>query len=1026
MKIRKNGRLSALVLAAAIVFTGVPGSTIDSANATAASKVTLKLNKTNVSVEEGKKVTLKLVKKNVKKVKSIQWSSKNKKTASVNSKGKVTGKKGGKSTTVICKVKYIAKGSNKVSSKNLNCKVKVIKKDTSLEQEDQNPVDEITQAEKSDAIVPTILAENRVQQNPYLSDKEAMIHNDIYSSDVTANAMPLGIYPEVIEMTATDSLIAPPAFFYDNYGNAIAPYTQVMEDGSTLAGGIAIRDMDSPEIDVKGKFQPYLHDNGAKYGIQISYAFVDKDNYLIGPTTHGHVLMINTYNDKGEILPVFEKKLDVDVVTGAVKALGDNIDKNVLSVTYDYSGNLWFITGGFHKNPVQSKPGFVGYLERAYIDRALAGENGLDAEKYLHYKTLKDGENAENGISANKEGCVIETNLTCYLFRAGSAQIETIWDYDYKSSGGKKARPEMGITGTGLAWGGGSTPTLTDDMVLFTDNQDVVNLIALDIKTGKELACVPVLDFDSDVTVSVDNSICVYDAGAGKTSVLICNWFGAGNAGLFEEGADSSIQTFDNIYDKNWREHGSSSLMPGIERVDIVEQKDGSYKAEKIWLREDLKDTSMIKLSTAAGCYYGYTQLEETSEWGFIALDYETGKTILWQPVSTEKQYNNAAVGIMQGNNGNTIYCPTDSQVLVRLQDRFAYLPDQPDKKLDIVKMERHVISEDDFAKASRSDQAPAGYLLSAVIDHAAASQKLAFRMNGLDGTISDYTVYYKDLNGNLKQVLNPEFTDSTGRAVEENEELLKEAIYEVRLMAEDSSQADLDKTAGIIKTTIILATEGAKKEKTPQQLFDLAVKDSVFAEEDEIHPLVTLTKEDPLVTWDDKGRVLMCTWHNYPDSYPAGKKVTINWGYVWTFTDKEIATHAEELNGASDPELRFNQLIAFAPEAKHSTVTGFWVNPSDVRRPAYQSDPTKGTMTTGFADTETTDQGFKEWFDQNILSSYFYGSYPWTRLGYTYDWADNGKEYGMTEFIVNPGSEVEVAFTETTDEFLKRIFNMN
>ena len=178
-------------------------------------------------------------------------------------------------------------------------------------------------------------------------------------------------------------------------------------------------------------------------------------------------------------------------------------------------------------------------------------------------------------------------------------------------------------------------------------------------------------------------------------SVLVCNWYGAGNAGLFDVDADSSIQSYDNIYDKKWMENGSSCLMPGVERIDIVKQSDGSYQFKKIWVRDDLKDTSMIKLSTSAGYYYGYTQNEKTSEWGFIALDYNTGKTVMWQPVSKQKEYNNVAVGIMQGNNGNSVYCPTNSKVLVRLQDRFAYLPEQPEKKLDLIKMERHVMNQE-------------------------------------------------------------------------------------------------------------------------------------------------------------------------------------------------------------------------------------------------------------------------------------------------------------------------------------------
>lgn len=123
---------------------------------------------------------------------------------------------------------------------------------------------------------------------------------------------------------------------------------------------------------------------------------------------------------------------------------------------------------------------------------------------------------------------------------------------------------------------------------------------------------------------------------------------------------------------------------------------------------------------------------------------------------------------------------------------------------------------------------------------------------------------------------------------------------------------------------------------------------------------------------------------------------------------------------------MRLRQLLAISPGKTHSTVTGVWADPSDVVRPAYQSDASIGTMTTAFPEGGQVDAQFKSWFDQNILDSYFYGSYPWTRLGYTYDWADNGKTYGMTEFLIQQGAKLEVAFTETTDEFLSRLYGGN
>lgn len=221
--------------------------------------------------------------------------------------------------------------------------------------------------------------------------------------------------------------------------------------------------------------------------------------------------------------------------------------------------------------------------------------------------------------------------------------------------------------------------------------------------------------------------------------------------------------------------------------------------------------------------------------------------------------------------------------------------------------------------------------------------------------------------------------------------------------------------------TMLASCATGNEVEKSPEELYQDAVRDAAFADADEILPLVSLVESNPMTTWQD-GRVLLLTWHNYPDSYPAGENVTIQWGPVWVFTDKEIASLAEELQKADDAEERLKQIIGFAPDSEHSTVTGLWVDTQNVKRPAYQSDPTMENMSNSF--DETVDEEFKAWFDDNTLWSYYYGEYPWTRLGYTYDWADNGTEYGMTEFIIEDGAEVTVEFTETTEEFLNRITN--
>ena len=184
MREKKTKIALSLLLAVGLMLSGMDG--VAAHVRAAAGKETVKLSETQVSIKKGTKVTLKVITKNIKKIVSTKWSSKNKKIATVSSKGKVTGKKAGKSTVISCQVKYMAKDSKKAKSKKLVCKVKVKKNPTKPAQSPQpSPTADSSHTSGNSALVPGIMPENQVQQNPYLSAEESMIHNDIYNSDVT-------------------------------------------------------------------------------------------------------------------------------------------------------------------------------------------------------------------------------------------------------------------------------------------------------------------------------------------------------------------------------------------------------------------------------------------------------------------------------------------------------------------------------------------------------------------------------------------------------------------------------------------------------------------------------------------------------------------------------------------------------------------------------------------------------------------------------------------------------------------------
>lgn len=206
----------------------------------------------------------------------------------------------------------------------------------------------------------------------------------------------------------------------------------------------------------------------------------------------------------------------------------------------------------------------------------------------------------------------------------------------------------------------------------------------------------------------------------------------------------------------------------------------------------------------------------------------------------------------------------------------------------------------------------------------------------------------------------------------------------------------------------------------TTQQRFDSAVLDAIQADADEIKPLVTLTAESELCSIDENGQVTLVVWHNVPDIYVKGQNVDLGGHDVWTFTDREILSWAKDHRNEIRSEtgvLRLEQLIGLPENTGYTHFSVLKTDVSKVLRPAYQTDPTLDQMTTAFA--ATPDETYLSWFNGNILSSYFgEQDFPWTRLGYSCDWANGSAEYGLTEFLIPGTSTVSVLETYTNEEF--------
>ena len=648
----------------------------------------------------------------------------------------------------------------------------------------------IVHAEEASELPVKALTPKAMDVNPYMAASDSNIHHDCYNTDSTDEVLPVDIYSEINVSYEKVNPNASPAVFFDSYGHSVVP----------LLGGLAIRDINADEAQTLGYFSPKQHDNGS-YLIQSSYSFVDESNRIVCPTNDNRVLMLKATDEEGNVLPEFEKVLDIDIKAAAEAALGKTLDQNLLSVVFDYEGNLWFATGGFRIYPDRKQQGTFGYVSRAAIDKILNGED-VDLSDAVFVYELEPGEGAENGIAASKEGAVILTNQKCYLLKADNG-VKKVWETSYKSVGAKESKEGDETTGGGLAWGGGCSPSLTKDLVMFTDNQDPVNLIAVDMKTGEQVASMPVIDeLPEGTQVSVENSAIVYDDGEGTVSTIVCNWFGAGSAKLGEADNDSSIQSYENIYDVGWLRQGNKMIAPGIERVDTVKTEDG-YEMKSIWCRSDLSDTSMMKLSTATGYIYGYVQDMETGMWQYIMLDFETGETAFTMDISDKPGYNNMAIGMYAGNSGNALYCPTGYLELLRLQDRFVYLPEMPYRKVDLDQAMRNVLSQEKF-EADGGQGDVEGWLNTITIENVHPNTTVAIRMKGISGETGSMKLYAYGADGTLKEVPAEKWHIQTEDG-ETPDTLSEGVLYEVHMTVEDGGDFDLSETEKEIKISAVL-----------------------------------------------------------------------------------------------------------------------------------------------------------------------------------------------------------------------------
>ncbi|EYF01636.1 hypothetical protein [Chondromyces apiculatus] len=201
--------------------------------------------------------------------------------------------------------------------------------------------------------------------------------------------------------------------------------------------------------------------------------------------------------------------------------------------------------------------------------------------------------------------------------------------------------------------------------------------------------------------------------------------------------------------------------------------------------------------------------------------------------------------------------------------------------------------------------------------------------------------------------------------------------------------------------------------------LYANAVADAEVAEESEIvDTLTAIDANNADLVRDTDGRVLMVTWTSY-DGYDqlVGYETSLGVA-VWVTPGRAVQTFCQDTGLTGDAlNLRLEQRLGLPPNNGKTRMVQLWVPDDAMFRPSADPEITDSVAELDFP--TGTDQEHIDWYNDLKGSSYGENGYPWTRLGYTYDWnPDTGSEVGESEFVIRAGSNVFVDSVNSQDDY--------
>lgn len=211
--------------------------------------------------------------------------------------------------------------------------------------------------------------------------------------------------------------------------------------------------------------------------------------------------------------------------------------------------------------------------------------------------------------------------------------------------------------------------------------------------------------------------------------------------------------------------------------------------------------------------------------------------------------------------------------------------------------------------------------------------------------------------------------------------------------------------------------------------LFSAAILDAQNPTPNKIsHDLLPIIGNPDLIDTliNDERYVKMVSWENHPSSFPKSGLYNTGSYDVWVTAAPVLKNRCRDFyKTETDPNMRLRQLLGLQPFSVETFFLEVWVKPVDLFRPC----PDNGTADTscGLNLPDSVTDEYRQWFNQIRAVQYNdcadtvfhqYG-YPWTQLGYTYDWSpENPSHVGLSEFVITRHTDIYVRAKYTTKAY--------